>query len=590
MVELVLLRSCIAALALAPQDSAPDAAKAPSTTRLHSIGALLATREGKWKLDLCPSFDRFVDNQEDGDVVEPSNDSVIDLRSLKGFLESAASRPPFYEDWTIETAGRDLRVTGPEWYHAQVDALLDGLAAGLSSEADVEVRVLEGADADARGKELRDDVAHVTRAASPAIWDQNERRCIQDWGVEVAHGGVIGAPIVRSVSTGLVASLRATRLRGATWLDLAIRYDEPIEPTRERTLLPKIWLSAPVAIRPDQAAAQEKHECGGTVVTGPIPRRVQFPSERFVACAGSFVVPDGQALRIPCSVATKSGAVAFTLEVRARMQETPFVRRVARPPKTDVDRVFIRADAMAPRRIVAPPIGELAFLDTWPSLDEGGWPSRVELGLGNDNPAEAILRRALDPSELEHADFSQPTPDLLLLQTPEPLPDATLAKIEKAVDEASAALASPLFDLDGTILDGDATVAHFRLPVIGGRVASLWSGVRGTYLAGWGVDVAGEASLGNPNVACWLDGFAFRFEVEPRRHGPVQVAVNGALHLLDSLPVERSMGNPTTPTYEDLPARRVVIRETRMVDPDGQDPVVRFGGSPLSLALRVTRR
>jgi len=261
--------------------------KAPSTTRLHSIGALLATREGKWRLDLCPSLDRFADNQEGGDVVEPSNDSVIDLRSLKGFLESAASRPPFYEDWEIETAGRDLRVTGPEWYHAQVDALLDGLTAGVASEAEVEVRVLEGAefttdgpllltvaDADARGKLLRTDVAHVARAASPAIWDQDERHCIQDWEIEVAHGGVIGAPIVRSVSTGLAASVRVTRLRGATWLDLAIRYDEPVEPTRERTLLPKIWLSAPIAIRPDQAAAQEKHECGGTVVTGPIPRRV----------------------------------------------------------------------------------------------------------------------------------------------------------------------------------------------------------------------------------------------------------------------------------------------------------------------------
>lgn len=171
MFELVLLRSCIAAFAL--QDSAPEVAKAPSATRLHSIGALLATREGKWKLDLCPSFDRFADNREDGDVVDPVNDSVIDLRSLKGFLESAASRSPFYEDWEIETAGRDLRVTGPEWYHAQVDALLDGLAAGLSSEAEVEVRVLEGADADGRGKTLRSDVAHVNRAASPAIWDQD---------------------------------------------------------------------------------------------------------------------------------------------------------------------------------------------------------------------------------------------------------------------------------------------------------------------------------------------------------------------------------------------------------------------------------
>jgi hypothetical protein len=476
MVELALLRWCVAGLAFAPQDSAPDAARVPSTTRLHPIGVLLSTRKGSWKLDLCPSFGRFADSQEDGDAVDRDADSVIDLRSLKGFLEEGASRPPFYEDWEIETAGRDLRVTGPEWYHAQVDALLDGLAAGLSSEVEVEVRVLEGTDADGRGTTLRSDVAHVNRAASPAIWDQDERRCIQDWEVEIAHGGVIGAPIVRSVSTGLVASLRATRLRGATWLDLAIRYDAPIEPMRERTLLPKIWLSAPVAIRPDQTAAQERHESGGTVVTGPIPRRVQFPSARFVACAGSFVVADGQALRIPCSVATKSGPAAFTLDVRARMKEAPFVHRVARPPKTDAERVFVRVDAFTPRRLVAPPFGTPAFLDTWPPPDEGGWPSQVGLEVGNDNPAEAILRRAIDPAELVSVDFSQPLPDLLLLQTPEPLPDSESLEIEKAVEDASAALASPQFDLDGTILDGDAAVAHFRLPVIGGRVASLWSG------------------------------------------------------------------------------------------------------------------
>jgi hypothetical protein len=168
-----------------------------------------------------------------------------------------------------------------------------------------------------------------------------------------------------------------------------------------------------------------------------------------------------------------------------------------------------------------------------------------------------------------------------------PLTDETVAAIEAAF---GAARRIDSFELHGRVTKGAELVAEFRVPLLSGEPATVWSGVSASYLVDWDVDVAGDTAIGNPSIGSFLDGFALAFVAQPIGERRMQLLARGVLNFLERPPTEKPLANPYTPFIEEVAAQRLFVDETRNVSAQDGAFEFRFGGAPLLLELTVTRR
>jgi len=591
-----------------------DAGKPPRILRSRDAGALFARRGNmSLDLDLCPAAAQD-ERSRDSDHVEELLDIERVAPILQQVAEGGGARDfKWRASWTGRGASLDLTATAE--VQEQYARLLEGLEEALLGEERLEVRalvlrdgaaatagalLLDEAEADRREKDLlgsgRATVQRVATAALPdafAIEAQQVEAGLfaRDFAVEICHGSAIHDPIIGVDSVGLSLAVRAARLPDATWLDLAVREVEAAAPPRVVLVEPKAWFTSP---DPHEGSVLNatREDLSAATFDAPIPLRIEAPQHAVTSFADSFVIPNGKVLWIPSRVTTQAEAVACVVEVRVHGPFRPLLHRFT----FDANRVHgvsivhlgaLQSLGFRPTRYdrtsLSTPLHDRSDLRR---ADEGmndpWWPSLAVAEEPGEDPFGAVAElraRFTDRADCVVRMLSRR--DLLIIA-----PAASGDEVAQIVREQVVALST--FELNGRIIRGDATVAEFLIPAVAAKPVTLWSGVASSHLAGWGVDVANESVVGNPEMRPFLDGFGLTFIVRPGAGGKTRIAVNGALCFLDAPPMRTSLGSAYTPCYEKLRARRLLLDETRAVDAGGAPAPLRFGGSSLALELTVT--
>ena len=584
-------------------------AQAPAAReRTFDLGGLAAPRGASpATLDLCPPQAFVLEHEEEESSTEP----MLDLEAARGLVERIVASGVAREDEPdaeVEALGRQLVVSAPEPVLGKVGSLLGLLETACLGEERLEVRVLSGEapfdlptllDAEESDRRVAELVAsgkgRVVRVGSSALADGVAAAIrspvaethVYDWEVEIAHGAVIFDPSVRIHETGLAVCARAARAPDATSIDVALRWFEPDDRFRERVARPTVWYSSPLPPRPDPDDPDPEDARGPSVFQAEIPLRIEYANARMVGCASSFVLANGQALWIPCRVETTAGPISCALEVRVRgpwrPMEQVLVAGSAGAPEAAVVHVGrwrssgFGAGPMDDSTIANDSAGERDFDPWWPSIV-----SAQSVGVDLPDLAERTLAELGDGGG---ETFVVPLSDHdLYVQAPA----AMRAEIVRRFERASPA-GRPL-ELHGRVTRGAATIGEFRLPATTGKLATIWSGLDGCFLADWDVDVAGESMAGNPEVGLFLDGFALRFNARTSGDQQVQLAVSGVVNHLEGAPEIEEIRNPYTPFHEQLKSRRLFIDETRNLPCADGIAVARFGGDALALEVTVRLR
>jgi hypothetical protein len=122
-----------------------------------------------------------------------------------------------------------------------------------------------------------------------------------------------------------------------------------------------------------------------------------------------------------------------------------------------------------------------------------------------------------------------------------------------------------------------------------GRPLALWSGVQGTRIVGWDVEVANEAQCVKPLPEAWVDGFALRLEVARNARGDFVLDANGKVSLLDGAPTPVDLQDDSRLTIDRVAAKTLFVDELRSLPAQGGKAA--FGGDvTLEIELVPTGR
>jgi hypothetical protein len=581
----------------------------PPPPRRYDLSDLLAQHGEKLGLDLCPAWtpQNAARDGDSGDAVGELRIPLISSDVLEPFVRDVLGIDLSEPSINVEAVGRSLLVKAPESVQDEVGQLLAGIGEALHGEERLEVRVLAGrfdaelpilldpAEADRREKGWidsgaatlrRSSATHLVDGLATTIHDLDEESCVRGWYLEIAGGAAIHGPLAGVESVGLAASVRSARWPGATYVDLALRYAEPVDPERTLTVTPQATYGTPVPpARKD--APKLRGPDGSTLVHEEIPLRFELPAARFVSVASSFLVPDGKVLWIPCSVATSFGPTSCLLDLRVRGPFRPPILPLANAGDTASGRTIVHDAGLASNGIEAPHYASNSF--DAPHVSTGS-----EWKWWNSVVGESGDHRELNETLLEAIPAADRTPEVrviplgeshLLLQGPAAARDTMVAALKRAFDS------NPPLEIRARILDGDKELARFRLPALPGRAATLWSGVAGPYLREWSEESAPMASAASPETSWFLDGFALTVHVEGADGGAAALAVKGVVNLLTAPPTAAKGDDPRMPLVENVEARRVVLDEK--LDPKSgsiESGTMRIERTPFALELTVTRR
>ncbi len=320
-------------------------------------GPLRTTREFAVRLPLSRStapleLDLFPERGDGRESSEKEADEEVNASGIAAALKRVLARGDD-DSVLVSWNERAIEITADEATLAEVGPLLAGIEAASFGDEQLDVRALrisaadesfEGptrmpeAEADRRERALL-AAKHgcLLRRATTALADGataradslSSHRYVADFEVEIADGSTIYLPETRTDELGLEVRARAARMEGATWLDLAVREIERLDdPPRVRDLAPEIWFASPTPHEDDLPTAQPS-DLTAAMFHERVPLKVETPVRGGIGFAGSFVVPDGQALWLPCRATTKRGPVALLLEVRTHGPFRPPVQRFA---------------------------------------------------------------------------------------------------------------------------------------------------------------------------------------------------------------------------------------------------------------------
>jgi hypothetical protein len=572
---------CAASLLPAADDPPRGpAADRPLVIRVHSLAGLVERRGTQEAvLELLPYSVSLAQTPTEVDLNEGQEPlSCDDVASL--VRESV--EPAFWDEnpgARLGIQGSDrLLVAAPQEIQDRIADLLSRLATFALGEA-LEVRVLEAAADDFEDGELAIDVAEADRRiakrgllrhASAALRGRavvaaestDLASIVYDWEVEIAQGAIISDPITRGVETGLVLRARSARVSGGTLVSLLVRESERAAPDAERRFQARGLVNAK-PVMSERAA------------TGLL----QHPRMSFASFAGSLFLPAGRAAWIPVAVDTHLGRASFCLDLR--------VTGRAGPPRVTIEDVGhgeekLRLDLLARGHS---DLGSLRLSRAPPSLFDPEWtidgtaPMWAVLGAPEDDDTSVELAHAAAAEPLDSGIGSAGyAGSLLRLSLPPSFSERALA----AIAAAQPADASVL--LRGRLLAGEKEYGSFRLPVLLGRPLALWSGVQGTQVIDWDVDVANEAQICNPTVEAWVDGFALRLEASRAAGGDLALEANGKLCRLRGPPRVVELEDDARLAVDEIEASTLFLDELRILPARGGR--VRLGGN-LALELEV---
>jgi hypothetical protein len=586
------------------QDAAPPPSAPGRATREFTVRLPLAHGSLPLELDLFPE-------RGDGrNVLADEPDEEVNAGGIAAALKRVLARgddDSVLVSWNEHT----IEVTADEATLAEVPALLAGVEAASFGDEQLDVRALRisaadesfdgptrmpEAEADRRerallaakhGRLLRRATTALADGSTARAGSLSSHRYVADFDVEIADGSAIYAPVTTTDEIGLEVRARAARLADATWLDLAVRELERLDdPPRVRALEPKVWFASPTPHEDDLPTAQPS-DLTAAMFHERVPLKVETPARGGIGLAGSFVVPDGQVLWLPCRATTKRGPVALVLEVRTRGPFRPSVQRFAGASVPTRDARVVHLGALQSRGFAEPSFDFPSFL---PRPTPGGndepraghaWPSLAELAAPEVDPSGALgeLKRRVEAShEIAAARF---TPSELLVAAPMERSaelDALLAPLLRSPDA---------FAIGGRVVADGTKVVDFKMEAISGRPLTIWTGAADAFLADWDIDIADCSQIGNPSLLPLFDGAALAVTVRPLTDGSLQVSVHGVLNFLDGTPAETPLPSPYAPAYDRLRARRVVLDDLQVVDAAQPATTLRFGDRGLGLEVDV---
>jgi hypothetical protein len=601
--------TCVAAL-LMPQEPAPQA----QIEQKHDVSVLLGAGDPlDLAFDLAPVSGAAPKESLRRALPAFVGTDLVEL--VTRLLKSGGVTEELKLDSEDEDEAAKLDVLASPAVQKEVDRLLKMIEEAMRGPSELEIRVLElepdapssddratldVADAERREAELlQSKRAHLVRVVRGRPIDgrvttlaaADSRRFVQRYSVELGLGPLHYQPVESTSAEGLTAKLRSARLAGATRLVLALRCAETLEPARSLEVDPVLWYHEPRSDSIEAARAAGRVDVGARMFHGKVPLRLDLPVRRFMSLAGTFVLPDGKALWIPSRVAAKSGTSSWLAVIRQRGPAPPIVTRLSRDGDArqlalvhvgglenwTFDPLNYGRQSFDTRGFQTGSVGDKdeSADDRWPSIIT----ARPAATRGPDLPTSfAPFEIAGKRTEAE------------LLGSQWLLVDAPTLVERELRDRFAAELVPPTtFEIHGRILRAGMPAAEFRLPVVAGGSATLWSGFDGAALRTWDVDVADIEQIGVPLVAWHLDGFALTFAVDPIGAGMVAVTTRGVVSLVEALPSPTATGNPETPTVERLRTHRLVVSDASSIGSDGKEPIA-LGGSACSLEVSVVAR
>ncbi len=144
-------------------------------------------------------------------------------------------------------------------------------------------------------------------------------------------------------------------------------------------------------------------------------------------------------------------------------------------------------------------------------------------------------------------------------------------------------------EIAGRIVAGTTEVGRFRVPYVEDHPLEVWSGVQGTRVAGWDVEVATEALVPNPQMEAWVDGFALRLSVARDARGRAVLHANGVVNLLDGPPQKTELNDANHLSIETVRALRCAFDDARTI-PEGKPLRAFFGSGELTVDLELKPR
>jgi hypothetical protein len=572
--------------AAARGDDSEVSSPKPFVLRIHSLAGLVE-HEGysEAALALLPyrvgsksqaNFEAYgTEHSDGGEATVMSGEDVVSL--VRSTVDPAI--------WEEGTARIDLAeetrmvVTAPAETQDRIAELLGSLLPALAPRTLLQVGVLRGtppADApalpDFKVADQLDAQLEVVRRVQVALRGRNAAAAtnflagssVFDWDVEIAQGSAVGNPITASVRAGIEVIARAVPTDGGVFVALLVREAEPAAEAVVRTLEGRGAIVAQQVVN-ERAA-------GGVV---------QHPRLGFVSFAGTAFLPNGRALLLPVSVQTHVGAVAFTLELRLA-GEVPAARTLldakvggeGEPRKIGIASFGLSALG----RIELPPVPARLFDPGWGNLDTQSWFATLNQERSIDRACDAANSIAMPAIEAGNASLT-PWGNYLVTV----LPAESFGDVADAVAALERRAGG---ELVGRIVAGSGEIGRFRVPYVEDRPLALWSGVQGTRIADWEVDVANESFIPNPQMEAWVDGVALRLRVGRDARGRAVVHANGVLNFLDGPPQKVDLGDVNHLAIETVRARRCAFDDVRTL-PEGKAQRAFFGSADLTLDLEV---
>ncbi len=583
MLALGLVVALLSSAASAPDGS--DTNDRPLVVRVHSLAGLVENHgHGAGVLSLLPYSAGMSLPSPDVEGQGEEGPAVLSGEDICGLVRELVE-PNFWDETagaSNDLSGADrMVVVAPQEVQDKIADFLAHLVTALVPSEQLEVRVLTSQESDAAGGELSLEFAeadrriaergllHRTSAAlrGRAVVSADalvRESIVYDWEVEIAQGATIADPVVRNVGTGIELVARSTRVDGGALLNLVVRASDPAGPTTERRVRAKSLVNS-------KSVMSERVAAGA----------MQHPEVAFASFAGTLLIPDGRAVWVPVTVVTHRGPVSFCLDLRVTGRATPARSsfEVARSASDEPMRLdFMSRGATDLGRVTMTRIGARMFDDQW-TVNEGSQPVWATLDwIGEDgiliNLIQRVAAEVLDSGggSVGYAG------------------DYVRTLLPKSFAERVGAALQPLQRVDagafvrGRLLADGEERATFRVPAVLGRPLALWSGIQGTRIFDWDVDVANEAQACNPEPEAWLDGFALQLELSRNAAGGLVLRANGKVCLLEGPPQPLDTLDDAQMTIDQIHARTLFVDELRSLPAAGGKTI--FGGD-LSLELEV---
>ena len=576
-VKLALVTGALGAFAVG--DNGGDAATL--IVRTHSLAGMVEPiGHLSGALTLLPF--RISPNQEAPFIAEPAAAPLFpeDLCTL--VRESI--RPEFWDETPgarIDLIRNGLLICATQPVQDEVADLLANLTALYGPAETLELRAFAATEEDvARGAMPMDAAQADTLIAARGLQHSTSAALrgravvrgdsvdvstvIYDYDTEIAQGTVAADPIVATVETGLRLMARSVRVEGGLVVSLVARVTDRAADDQVRRLDAKGMINAKPVMVERSAAGLLEH-----------------PRLAFASFAGDLFLPTGKAVWLPVTVTTHLGPVSFCLDLRTVGVAGP--AHVAGAARNRGEAGSMRVDFWSGGAELLPtieqePFNAMLFDPGW--TIEGSAPIWAHLEAGGDDACARLcdLATYAAGAAMESGIASVRTVGDYL-RTDLPVADAErVASLLAQNTRFESALT-----VRGRFLRGEETIAAFRVPVVAGRPLSLWSGVEGTAIRRWDVDVANEAMAVSPAPEAWVDGFALGLTVSRNARAEFVVAARAKAAFLAGPPRPRELNDEARLVIDETSSSDLFVDEARTIPALGGR--VRFGGD---LALEIT--